>query len=211
MLVAEQYAAPYDLLGQALRVTPARVRSVTARWRAAGYAVTGPVGPGPAWVWLTREGMSACGFSWPARSPALSRLAHVRAVLAARLWLQAGPAWQAGNAWWRSERRVRAALPPPHVGTGHLVDAEVHWPSSPPGPHAGQVWAIEVELTPKPAGRTARIMGGLLARPGYAQVVYLVTPASRPVVTSTAERLPAAQRGRVAVRDLPASAYLPGR
>jgi hypothetical protein len=48
--------------------------------------------------------------------------------------------------------------PAPRVGSReHVADAEVHWPSSPPGPHAGQVWAIEVELTPKPAGRTARI------------------------------------------------------
>jgi hypothetical protein len=48
LLVAEQYAAPYDLLGQALGVTPARVRAITARWRGAGYAVTGVLGPGPA-------------------------------------------------------------------------------------------------------------------------------------------------------------------
>jgi hypothetical protein len=49
LLVAEHYAAPYDLLAQALDITPARVRAVTARWRAAGYAVTGVLGPGPAW------------------------------------------------------------------------------------------------------------------------------------------------------------------
>src|SRR5882724_4275223 len=36
LLVAEHYAAPYDLLAEALGVTPARVRSVAARWRAAG-------------------------------------------------------------------------------------------------------------------------------------------------------------------------------
>jgi hypothetical protein len=52
-------------------------------------------------------------------------------------------------------------------------------------------------------------MAGLLARPGYAQVVYLVIPASRPVVTSTAAALPGAQRVRVAVRDLPPAALLP--
>ena len=209
LLAADHYAAPYDLLAQALGVTPARVRSLTARWRAAGYAATGTIGPGPAWCWLTREGMTACGHPWPARPPSLSRLAPVRAVLAARLWLESGPAWAAGAAWWRSERRIRAALPPPRVGTGHVPDAEVRWPSSPPGPYAGQTWAVEVELTPKPADRTARIMAGLLARPGYAQVVYLTSPAARPVVTHTAEQLAPAQRGRVAVRDLPPSAFLP--
>jgi hypothetical protein len=48
LLVAEQYAAPYDLLGQALGVPPARVRAISARWRGAGYAVTGVLGPSPA-------------------------------------------------------------------------------------------------------------------------------------------------------------------
>ena len=69
---------------------------------------------------------------------------------------------------------------------------------------------MEVELTPKPAARTARIMAGLLARPSYARVVYLVSPAARPVVTATAGQLPPAQAGRVAVRDLPPHAFLPG-
>ena len=139
LLIADHYAAPYDLLAQALGVPPARLRAVTARWRAAGYAMTGVLGPGPAWCWLTPAGMAAVGHPWAARAPSLSRLAHVRAVLAARLWLQGSPAWQQGGGWWRSERRLRAALPPPRVGTSHVADAEVHWPSSPPGPHAGQV------------------------------------------------------------------------
>ena len=209
LLCAEHYAAPYDLLATALDARPARLRAITARWRAAGYAATGTVGPGPAWCWLTPAGMTATGHPWPARPPALSRLAHIRAVLAARLWLQAAPAYGEGGAWWRSERRLRAALPA-GVGAAHVADAEIHWPSATPGPHAGQVWAVEVELTPKPAGRTARIMTGLLARPGYAQVIYLVSPAARAVVTTTAANLPAAQRGRVAVRDLPPAAFLPG-
>jgi hypothetical protein len=212
LLVAEQYAAPYDLLGQALGIPPARVRAIAARWRAAGYAVTGVLGPGPAWCWLTPQGMAATGHGWPARPPSLSRLAHVRAVLAARLWLSAVPAYAAAGAHWRCERSIRAALPPPRVGTPHIADAEVHWPSvEAAGPYAGQVWAVEVELTPKPAARTARIMAGLLAQPRYAQVIYLCSPAARPVVTATAAALPDAQRGRVAVRDLPPGALIAGQ
>jgi hypothetical protein len=131
LLVAEHYAAPCDLLAQALGVTPARVRAVTARWRAAGYSVTGVLGLGPAWCWLTPVGMTACGHAWPARPPSLSLLAHVRAVLAARLWLAASPAYAGVGAWWQSERRIRAALPPPRGGTGgHISDGEVHWPST---------------------------------------------------------------------------------
>src|SRR5260221_277503 len=37
---------PYGRLADALEVTTARVRAVAARWRAAGYAVTGVLGPG---------------------------------------------------------------------------------------------------------------------------------------------------------------------
>jgi len=48
LLCAGHYAAPYDLLAAALYARPARLRAITARWRAAGYA-TSTVGPGPAW------------------------------------------------------------------------------------------------------------------------------------------------------------------
>src|SRR5579875_3394886 len=109
VLCAEHGGAPYDLLAAALAVQPARLRAIVARWRRAGYADTGPLGPGPAWCWLTPAGMAAAGLPYPAARPALGRLAHVRAVLAARLWLQSGEAYQHGGAWWRCERRVRAA------------------------------------------------------------------------------------------------------
>uniref|UniRef100_UPI002619E9AC hypothetical protein n=1 Tax=Trebonia sp. TaxID=2767075 RepID=UPI002619E9AC len=52
LLCAEHYAAPYDLLASALAVRPGRLRGIVARWRGAGYAATGTLGPGPAWCWL---------------------------------------------------------------------------------------------------------------------------------------------------------------
>jgi hypothetical protein len=72
---------------------------------------------------LTPAGMTAAGFAYPATRPSLARLAHIRAA-------HPGPG-PAGSA-------------------GHLPDAEIHWPSTGTSPHAGQVWAVEVELTPKP-------------------------------------------------------------
>jgi hypothetical protein len=209
ILCGEHYAAQYDLLASTLGVQPARLRGILARWRNAGLAQTGTLGPGPAWCWLTPAGMTACGLGYPARPPSLSRLAHVRAVLAVRLWLEAGQAYRDGQAWWRSERNIRAALPS-NAGTAHIADAEVCWPSLDGAAYAGQTWAVEVELTPKPAARTSRIMNGLLSRRAYDQVVYLASPAARPVVTRAAAGLPAAQRGRVAIRDLPPTAGLPG-
>ena len=123
MLCGEMYGAPYDLLADYLQVRPDRLRGIAARWRAAGYAGyagyagTSRLGPGPAWCWLTRSGLR-----FAPGQPALGRLAHIRAVLAARLALEARAAGQAGRPWWRSERRTRAAIGG-RVGGGHVPDA----------------------------------------------------------------------------------------
>jgi len=208
MLAGEHYGVPSDLLAVALRVQPARLTAITARWRRAGYAATGRLGPGPAWYWLTRDGMTATGLGFPATRPSLGRLAHIRAVLAARLWLQAGEVWQQGRAWWHCERRLRADLPAAGRRE-HVPDAEIHWPSIDGSPYAGQVWAVEAELTPKPLERTTRIMAGLLLPLRYAHVIYLTAPAARAVVKRAAAELPPAERAQVVIRDLPPSAFTP--
>jgi hypothetical protein len=47
VLAGDMYGAPYDLLGAALDVEAARLRGITRRWRRAGLAETGRIGPGP--------------------------------------------------------------------------------------------------------------------------------------------------------------------
>jgi len=207
LLCGEHYGVPYDLLATALRVPPGQLPAILRRWRRTGYATTGHLGPGPGWCWLSRDGMIATGLGFPAARPALGRLAHIRAVLAARLWLEASPGWVDGHAWWHSERRLRADQPAAGRG-GHVPDAEIHWPSIPGSRYGGQVWAVEVELTPKPIARTTRIMGGLLNDPHYCLVIYLAASAALPVVTRAAASLPARDQSRVAVRELPATALL---
>ena len=132
--------------------------------------------------------------------------AHPR-VLAARLWLSSGPVWEQGQAWWQSERRIRTGRP--RNATGHVPDAEIHWPSIAGSPYAGQVWAIEVELTPKRVARTTGIMTELLSSTRYASVVYLTSPAAHRVVTSAGAGLGAADQARLAIRGLPENAFVP--
>jgi hypothetical protein len=109
VLAGDMYAAPYDLLDDVLGVRPDRLRAIVARWRRAGLAESGRIGPGPGWCWLTTAGMRAAALRFPARRPPLARLAHIRAVLAVRLSLESSEMYAAGSGWWRSERRIRSA------------------------------------------------------------------------------------------------------
>lgn len=220
VLCGEQYGAPYDLLARHLEVREDRLRAIVARWRAAGYADTGRLGPGPTWCWLTRSGLAAAGLRYSPGIPALARLAHLRAVLAVRLALEAGDAWQSAEAHWRSERRIRAAMAV-RIPWGHVPDAEVSWPDVPASPYPGERWAIEAELTPKPLARTSAIMSGLLGRtagyhpdapkrdvPRYDRVVYLTAPPAASVTHRAVATLLPALAAKVTVRDLPDGALL---
>jgi hypothetical protein len=219
VLCAEMAGTPYDLLAVYLGVRDDRLRGIVARWRRAGYVATGRLGPGPAWCWLTRAGLGVTGLGYTPARPALGRLAHIRAVLAVRLSLETSPAYQDGQAWWRSERRIRAAIG--GRATGHVPDAEVSWPDLPTSAYAGECWAIEAELTPKPLARTVAIMTALATRttdyhpgsapgagPRYARVVYLAAPPARGVTGRAAASLPTHLAARVTVRDLPPGAAL---
>jgi hypothetical protein len=219
VLMGDMYGAAYDLLAAFLSVRPDRARGIVARWRSAGYVATGRLGAGPSWCWLTRAGLAVTGQPYTVVRPAAARLAHIRAVLAVRLSLEASPAYRDGRAWWRPERRIRAAIG--GRAPGHVPDAEVSWPDLPASAYPGECWAIEAELTPKPLARTAGIMAALLARtadyhpgsapgsgPRYARVVYLAAPAARAVTERAAATLPLPLAARMTVRDLPPGASL---
>jgi hypothetical protein len=206
VILAEQYAAPYDLLAHRLNVSDDRLRGITARWRDAGLAATGRLAEGPTWCWLTPAGMRQVGHNWQADPPPLARLAHIRAVLAARIWMESGEAWKAYQGWWRCERRIRDGRTA--AGQPHRPDAEVMWPSIHGSPRAGETWAVEAELTPKASGRTQQIISGLLAGP-YARIVYLCAPAALPVVAATANKFRPEQAARMFIREIPPIALMP--
>jgi hypothetical protein len=133
LFVAEMYGAQLDQLAAILGVTNRRAGDIAARWVARGQAQAGRLGPGSRWVWLTKTGLVGCGLPYVANPPALSRLAHMRAVIAVRLALESVPAYTAASAHWRSERRLRARLGGRLGLRDHLPDAEVHWPDLPSG------------------------------------------------------------------------------
>ena len=226
LFVADMYAVQLDQLAAALAVTQARARTVALGWRRAGYAESARIGPGLPWCWLTRPGLSACGLSYRAASPALSRLAHLRAVTAVRLALEATSGYAAAGAFWRGERRLRARAGGRVGLREHIPDAEVHWPDGAPVGFAGECWAIEAELTPKTVARTAAIMREILARTGdygcpagqaqvpgapprHTRVVYLCSAAARPAVARARATL-AGAAGRVEIRGLPPGADMGG-
>src|SRR5215471_769899 len=166
VFVAEMYGVQLDHLAAALGVSEPRARAVAAAWRARRYAESARLGPGGSWTWLTRAGLAACGLPYAPAPPALARLAHIRAVAAVRLALEAAPRYAAGGGYWRSERRLRARMGGRVGLREHIPDGEVHWPDDAPVPWAGECWAIEAELTPKTASRTLAIMRELLTRTG---------------------------------------------
>ena len=210
-----------DQLAGLLSLTAREARTLVTRWGHRGLAESAALSSGPPWVWLTRHGLRACGLPYAAVPPALSRLAHTRAVTAARLALEATAEYRDGEAHWRSERHLRARGRPGR--REHLPDAEVHWPDTGLA-WAGECWAIEAELTPKTLTRTTAIMRELLARTGdygcpaaeahvpglpprHDRAIYLCSPAAAGPVVRARKAL-AALGDRIEIRPLPASALL---
>ena len=225
LFVADMCGAQLDQVAAMLGVGESRARAITLSWRRAGYAQSARLGPGGPWIWLTRSGLAACGLPFPATAPALSRLAHLRAVTAVRLALEATSGYRAAGAFWRSERRLRARVGGKVGLREHIPDGEVHWPDGTPPAWAGECWAVEAELTRKTVARTTAIMREILTRTGdyggpaaqarvpglpprHARVLYLCSPAARPVVARARDAV-GALGARVEIRDLPPSAGLP--
>jgi hypothetical protein len=224
LFAAEMYGVQLDQLAAVLQVSESRARAVAAGWRRRRHAESARIGPGAPWIWLTRAGLACCGLPYLPAQPALSRLAHIRAVVAVRLAMESASGYRAGRAYWRSERRLRARLGGRVGLRDHIPDGEVHWPDDAPVAWAGECWAIEAELTPKTVGRTTAIMRELLSRTGdygcpaadvlvpgraprHTRVLYLCSPAARPTVTRARESLGGAA-ARIEIRSLPPGAAM---
>ncbi|MGH3187548.1 MAG: hypothetical protein ACRDOL_09870 [Streptosporangiaceae bacterium] len=94
---------------------------------------------------------AATGLGYPAARPPLARLVHIRAVLAARLWLQGPPrpgARDTPGGTLSGDCAPPSPCPPARAG-GTCSNAEVHWPSIDASPYAGQT----SEPAARPTGR----------------------------------------------------------
>jgi hypothetical protein len=218
----DQLAALLAGRGEPAGRTADLAREMVARWRAAGYAQTGELTLGEPWVWASRRGLDACGVRAAMVKPAAHALRHVHAVTDVRLAVEQTSSWREGNAWWRAERPLLAALDFPSRSE-HIPDGEVHWDADGGSPWAGETWAVEVELSRKTIERIAGIMRELLTRtsdygsppggivvpgqpPRYARVVYVCSQASvRSMLRARAE-IGAPLSARLKVYDLPESA-----
>ena len=222
VFVAEMHGVQLDHLAIVLGVPVERARLVAARWRNLGLAESARLGPGPPWVWVTRTGLAACGLRYPDAPPALSRLAHIRAVTAVRLALQATTACQRAGVSWQGERKILAEGRGGFLG--HLPDGELHWPAEAAVSWAGECWAIQAVLARTAAASAAGVMRDLLARAGdgcpsarprepgrpprYARALYLCSPVALPAVVRARDEL-GRPGTRVEIRNLPAGAALP--
>jgi hypothetical protein len=198
-----------------------RAREVVARWCAAGYAHSGELTLGEPWVWATRKGLDACGLQTRQIKPSPHFLRHTHAVTEVRLALQRTSSYRRSRAWWRSERSILAGDTRARIG--HVPDGEVHYPAGSGAPWAGEIWAVEVELSRKSVVRIVAVMQEVLARtadhgptphgnaapglpPRYARLVYLCSSASVRSVLNARLEIGPPQSARIEVYDLPESA-----
>ncbi|WP_040698892.1 hypothetical protein [Nocardia vinacea] len=141
-ILAEMYGAPMDVVAEMLGVSINRAYRITAKWAAARMISDRrmrPV-PGPSWVFPTKAAAEALlGRSVRHWVPTPKMVAHTKAVFQLRLALTGMDLDR-----WISERQLRsevgllkAGQPRPHIHDGRYITA------------AGDLWAVEVELTAK--------------------------------------------------------------
>ncbi|WP_194828591.1 hypothetical protein [Nocardia sp. XZ_19_231] len=141
-ILAEMYGAPMDLVAEMLGVSVNRAYRITAKWTAAGMVSDRrlrPV-PGPSWIFPTKSSAEALlGRQVRYWVPTPKMAAHTKAVLQLRLALTGTDLDR-----WTAERLLRGEVGPTKQGESrqHIHDGRYVTP-------AGDLWAVEVELTAK--------------------------------------------------------------
>ena len=133
--------------------------------------------------------MAATGLGYPAARPAAGPAgSHPRG--AGRPAVVRTPARTGSSTGRGGNPNAASAAKGPLAGT-HLPGREIWWPPIDGGPYAGQVWAIETELTAKTPPAPPSSWPGW-PPPGTTASCTYTAPAARPAVTRAAAALPAA-------------------
>lgn len=141
-ILAEMYGAPMDVVAEMLGVSINRAYRIAARWKAANMISAKrarPV-PGPTWVFPSKSAAEALlGRSVRHWVPTPKMAAHTKAVLQLRLALTGTELDR-----WISERMLRSDAGMVQEGQArpHIHDGRYYTT-------AGDLWAVEVELTAK--------------------------------------------------------------
>ncbi len=178
--IGEQYALCLDhlqvLLGrragagakQANWISASAVRQVLARWHKLGYIEQKSIfTDSPAWIWLTRRGLSELGLRYSFYTPHFATLPHLHAINHVRLSLeQLHP-----HDRWQSERSLKSLRPRYAAGSEppHTPDAEWH------SHQTNEVTSVEVELSVKKARELRAILTDLAGR--YPSIWYFALEA----------------------------------
>jgi DNA-binding MarR family transcriptional regulator len=158
-LIAEQAAIPMDQFPRFLGVDSAEATKLVKELEQIGCVEARKLIAGDEpWVWLNSHGARLSDTDFGATEPAVSRLAHTRAINEARLVI----AERAPGGRWVCERVLRQI----HKHGDKVPDAAILIND--------ERHAIEVELTPKTAARLREIIVEHSAR--YDAVVYFCSP-----------------------------------
>ncbi|WP_306364377.1 hypothetical protein [Nocardia sp. CC227C] len=142
-IVAEHYGMPIDELAKILQTSTINAYRIAKRWREAGLMAKLPVKPVPGYYWIyctpkSAEELLGHPVRYWAPTPKMAK--HTLTVLRVRLALVGA---ELGN--WISERTLRYEVSAPNI-RGHR---RPHVHDGRYTTDKGELWAVEVELSPK--------------------------------------------------------------
>ena len=151
------------------------VRWLIKRWRKAVWVESRKLlAREPAWVWLSKAGLTEMGLKYPDYTPAVGRLRHIYHVNMVRLYIEKR---RGDEVQWISERQINVERK--KEGKRHMVDGEAVY--------QGTVIGVEVEQTQKSKRRLASIVREL--QQDYEAVWYFVADPAMDAVREAISRI----------------------
>ena len=156
------------------------VKWLIDRWRKAGWVESRKLlAREPAWVWLSKEGLTEMGLEYPVYTPVAGRLNHIYLVNMVRLYIEKK---RGDEVQWISERQINVERK--KEGKRHMVDGEAVY--------QGTVIGVEVEQTQKSKRRLASIVREL--EQDYEAVWYFVAAPAMEAVREAISRIEGADK-----------------